>query len=223
MNFIQKRTLGNFAAAGVMVVIGYCLQWIGLAILTERMNTALMVAILATYDWSAAQSAMVQFVYLGDVWYWRTVSQVTMCWSVLGLLLVIGTYRFISARLAAIMSVGLICGTFALSAPFSLTDAFWLSSTGQPSPMAVQTVASTEAFATDSPSKTAGSAEAADAPSKLHDIWTTSVASVPLEFVAYGLGGLAVVFNTVRLALICVIVLGIATVTIGTFKRRRDN
>ncbi|MBY3151404.1 hypothetical protein HFO56_03250 [Rhizobium laguerreae] len=216
MNYVQIATFRNLIAAGMMIVVGYCLQWVGMATITARMNSALQTATLAAYDWSAAQSAMVQMVYQVDIWYWSILSAVSMCWAVGGLFVVVGLYLFISVRAAALVTIVLIVGTFALSAPFTLTDAFWLNASGNPSPAAVKAIAADSSEGKDTTDETVFSGR--QVPS---DLWSASAASLPLGLIAYGLDRMAVIYNAIRLALIPVIVISISVALVGSLRRRR--
>jgi hypothetical protein len=216
VTYIQIKTLRNLIVAGMTLVVGYCLQWAGMATLSERMNDALLIATLSAYDWSAGQSALVQMVYQIDIWYWRTLAEVSRCLAIGGLLVVFGIYQFFSVRAAAVATILAIVGTFALSAPSTLTDAFWLSSTGRPSPMIASVTADGSKASADS--ETSGEAERSlvKVPA---DLWSESPTILPLGLIAYGVSGATVLFNAVRLALIPVIVFAICGVLIGSRKR----
>ncbi|MBY3433586.1 hypothetical protein HFN89_05435 [Rhizobium laguerreae] len=215
MNYVQISTLKNLIAAGMMVVVGYCLQWAGMATITERMSSALQGATLAVYDWTAAQATMVQMVYQVDIWYWRTLAEISICWALGGSLLVVGLYRFFSVRAAAIATVIVIIGTFALSAPFTLTDAFWQSASGKPSPAAVTAMEADEVGKAASGS----SVSVFLGPEVPSDILSSG--SLPLALITHWFGVVAVIFNAIRLALIPVIVVSIFAALIGSLKRRR--
>lgn len=217
MNYVQISTLRNLIAAGMMIVVGYCLQWVGMSTITERMNSSLQGTLLSAYEWTAAQAVMVRYTYEVDIWYWSSLSAVNMCWAIGTLLLVIGLYRFFSVRASALATIIVVIATFSFGAPVKLTDAFWLSASGKPSPY------SRSAKEADEVAKPAvASHDAATSESGVpSDLWSASEASLPVALIGYGFMGIAVVYNSVRLALIPVIILSISAVLIGSLKGRR--
>ncbi|MBY3433612.1 hypothetical protein HFN89_05565 [Rhizobium laguerreae] len=134
-----------------------------------------------------------------------------------GLFLVVGLYRFFSVRVAAIATVFVIVGTFAFSAPFTITDAFWLSASGNQSPAAVTAIAADEA-SKDGAARGESGFSGGKVPS---DLRSSSSASLPLGLIAYGFDAIAVIFNAIQLALIPAIVLSISGALIGSLKRPR--
>ncbi|MDW9481338.1 hypothetical protein GOB57_22080 [Sinorhizobium meliloti] len=185
--------------------------------ITERMNSSLQGTLLSAYEWTAAQAVMVRFVYEVDVWYWSSLSAINMCWAVGTLLLVIGLYRFFSVRAAALATLLVVIATFTFGAPLELTEAYWLSASGKPSPYSR---AAKEADEVAKPTVAAPDTAAAESGVPA-DLWSASEASLPVALIGYGFMGIAVIYNTVRLALIPVIVLSISAALIGSLKRRR--
>lgn len=216
MNYLQINTMRNLIAAGMMIVTGYCLQWLGMATIAERVNSTLQTLLLVAYEWTGSQAVMVQMVYQVDIWWWSCFAAINLSWVVASLLVVAGLYRFISVRLAGIATIAVIVATFSFGSPLRLTEAFWESASGNPSPMAASETqnATTDVKLTETATK--------DAEFKVPgNLWTSSDASLPMGLIGYGFAGGAVLYNTVRLVLIPTIIISISLVLIGSVRRKQ--
>lgn len=210
MSYIDKKTMTNLLIAGLLIVVGYCLQWAGLATLTSRITSAMQLLQLVNYEWSLRSAVMIQLVYLGDIWWWDTVAHVFTAWAVGGIVVVAGLYKFLSIRLAALATIALLVGTFTLSAPTTFSTQLITSAGGKVHDEAKIPGAEKSATDYDTP-----------AIPTISDFWSGNDVSLPLGYAAYGFAWSAKVYNLVRLALIPFITISLTILLIASLRRSR--
>jgi hypothetical protein len=207
MNYLIRKIVSNFIFAGMFIVVGYCLQWSGLATITSRVTSALQ-GTFVSYEWTLDMAVMIQSLYQADIWWWNTIAHMFTGWAVGGIVIVAGLYRFISIRLAALATIALMVGTFMLAAPITLSNQFVASAGGKIS-QGVDVV--------DEPVNS-------DAPKlpKPGDFWSGDNGGMQLAHAGFGLEWAALIFNVVRIVLIPFIMLSLAFYLVASFRRTRE-
>ncbi len=217
MSYLEKHTLSNLILAAMMIVVGYCLQWAGVATMTERMVEAVHGMILSSYEWSASMATYVHMAYAAESWWWGILSGFFLIWAAFMLVVVGGLYRFVSIRLAGVAAIAAIIATFSFAVPVRMADAFWTrgaggsfisnpvdTKSGPPSGKARDTEHSTDTLANDGVTPS--------------DVWSASEGSLGF-FNAFGNG--AFIYNLVRLIMIPFIIVLISISLLGSLRSRK--
>lgn len=210
MSYLRTKTITNLILAGVFIVVGYCLQWAGLATITSRMTSALQTLLLVNYEWHLNMAVMIQMIYLGDIWWWDTVAHIYTAWAVGGLVIIAGLYRFLSIRLAALATIAFVLGTFTLGAPANLSERFVISAGGKVYERAIVPHPNETPEASDNPK-----------PPTVADFWKAEDGGLPLGYIGVGFAWAAALYNIARLVLIPFITISLAIYLLASLRRSR--
>jgi hypothetical protein len=211
MNYLCTKTITNLMLSGAFIVVGYCLQWAGLATITSRMTSALQNITLVNFEWHLSMAVMIQMIFLGDIWWWDTVAHVFTAWAAGGLVVIAGLYRFLSIRLAALATIAFILGTFVLGAPANISERLVVTAGGKVY----------ERSTVPHPIEERETYDAPMAPTVI-DFWKAEDGTLPLGYIGFGFAWAAALFNVTRIALIPFITISLAICLFASLRRTRD-
>ncbi len=129
MSYLHKKALQNFTIASVMVTIGYCLQWSGMALTMARTMTA-MKADIVNYVWTYLMAVYVQFIYEDSIRWWNILSGIFILWAIFGATITFICYRLFSVRLAGLVAIIFMVSTIGFDVPMKLSVNFAAKQTG---------------------------------------------------------------------------------------------